>query len=116
VLVELIYSVTWRLARSKGPSFFITTDNPVFFFEDFGLKGEEAELNLPLASDLALHGCWQPLGLMAKSVLPFNEYFVKEFNRRLVSAATRFVFYHEQKTWVRTIAQKTHHYLSLIRW
>src|SRR5262249_44406355 len=31
-----VYSMTWRLFRSTGPSYFLTSDNPVYFFEADG--------------------------------------------------------------------------------
>jgi hypothetical protein len=115
-LTELIYFMTWRFLTTKGPSFFITTDNPAFFFECYGLKNDQAELVFPISSDLALHGCWQPLKLGEMLMRPSPQKFVKEFNRRIANAATRFVFYRQKQPWVREITQKKDPYLSRIIW
>ena len=115
-MTELIYFMAWRFLTTTGPSFFITSDNPAFFFECYGLKNNEAELVFPIASDLAVHGCWQPLKPGEKLVRPWPQKGVKEFNRRIANAATRFVFYCREQPWIRDIAQKKDPYLSRIVW
>jgi hypothetical protein len=115
-MTELIYFMAWRFFTTKGPSFFITSDTPAFFFECYGLKDDEAELVFPISSDLALHGCWQPLRRGEKLIRLLPQKLVKEFNRRIANAATRFVFYCQKQTWIRDIAQKKDPYLSRIIW
>ncbi len=115
-MIASVYFMSWRLLTTVGPSYFMTSDNPVFFFTCYGLQGEQAELVFPISSDLALHGCWQPLRLKEKQLLKAPQQFVKEFNRRIANAATRFIFYRQNAEWIRTVSQKTEPYLNRIRW
>jgi len=113
--VDLIFAMTWRVIASDASTRFLTSDNPAFFFEAHGLGQPEAEISFPLASDVALHGSWQGpreglIFVQAKPVL------VREINRRIVSGAERFVFYHEHAKWIATIADKPHPFLSRIQW
>ena len=41
---------------------------------------------------------------------------VKEANRRVVSGAERFLFYHERRDWIATLADKPHPFLSRIQY
>lgn len=113
-IVGLILAMTWRFVSTEGPTYFITSDNPAFFFECYGLGSPESELTFPLSGNLALLGSWQPGADLR--LLPARQQLVKEANRRLASAATRFLFYRERKEWVATIANKKRPYLSRIRW
>ena len=101
----------WAPANAQ----FLTGDNPAFFFEGFGLGTPRAELTFPIASDLALFGCWQGhkadlIHIQARPVL------VRELNRRVASGSERFVFFHSEQAWVSTVADKQDPHLSEIRW
>lgn len=114
-MLDAIYRMTWRVLISRGPTYFITCDNPAFFFGAYGLGTADAELSFPLSSTHALHGCRQ----RASSDLPFlvaPEQFVREINRRLASTTERLAFYHEQAPWLELILRKKSLYLSGIRW
>jgi Protein of unknown function (DUF4238) len=113
-MVQLIFAMNWRLFATKGPSFFLTSDNPAFFFDCYGLAGEEVELVFPISSEMVLHACWQPGS--QKGIPVAEQNVVKEFNRRVASGATRFVFYRERKQWIATIAKTLPEALNRIRW
>ncbi len=104
----------WRILRSGGPQYFITTDNPGFFFRAYGLKNPNSEFVVPLSSEVALHGGWQ--GTDALAFLVIRQSFVREMNRRLVSEATRFVFSSCQEDWIRTVSAKERHSLNRLDW
>ena len=55
-MVKAIVSMRWRVVRAKEPEFFITSDNPAFYHEAYGLGTEHSELRFPLSPGLALHG------------------------------------------------------------
>src|SRR5258706_8074926 len=57
--VKAIFGMTWRVLVSSGPQYFITTDNPAFFFRAWGLARKESELSFPLSTTHALHGSWR---------------------------------------------------------
>ena len=44
-MIELIYFITRRFVKSDGKSFFLTSDNPVHFFESVGLSSPVGELS-----------------------------------------------------------------------
>src|SRR5690242_2344375 len=43
-VLNAIYSMSFRVLISGGPSFFVTSDNPVFFFRSDGLGTENSEI------------------------------------------------------------------------
>lgn len=59
-MLDAIHRMVWRVMESHGSQSFITSDNPVFLFEGYGLKRREAELVAPekviLKSDPVLDG------------------------------------------------------------
>ena len=114
-MVRTVYDMVWRIVRAPANAQFLTGDNPAFFFEGFGLGTPRAELTFPIASDLALFGCWQGhkadlIHIQARPVL------VRELNRRVASGSERFVFFHSEQAWVATVADKQDPHLSEIRW
>ena len=110
-----IHVMHWRVLRaSGGPSRFLTSDNPVHFFEGLGLCHAECELILPLTSDVLLHCSWQPCRPLER--VEAGERLVKEMNRRIASGATRFVFYHKEATWVLSAARNKPEQLNRVRW
>ena len=114
-MLDAIFRMTWRITISKGPEYFMTTDNPAFFFTCYGLASEESELCLPLSSTHALHGCWQT----ADSKMLFmncSQGVVREINRHLASLAERLAFYHEQASWIHELFRTKIECLSVIKW
>ncbi|MGD2103252.1 MAG: DUF4238 domain-containing protein, partial [Acidimicrobiia bacterium] len=55
-VVNAVFSMRWRFGVASGPSFFVTSDNPVFFFRSFGVGRVESELTFPISSELVLFG------------------------------------------------------------
>lgn len=109
-----IHNMQWRILRCQGPSFYLTSDNPAYFFEGFGLGHAEAELILPLSTNLLLHCSWQDAKGRAFQVVP--ERLVKELNRRIASGAERFVYYFKDADWVLKAAMNQPEQLSRINW
>jgi hypothetical protein len=113
--VVLIANMTWRIALSDDAGFFLTSDNPAFYFEAYGFGNPESELTFPLALDLALLGSWQ--GAPRETIfIKAKRSLVKEVNRRIASGAERFVFYHACEDWVARVAEKQKPHLSRIKW
>ncbi len=114
-IVLALFNMTWRIIVTSGPQYFLTTDNPAFFFSAFGVGKTESELSFPLSSTHALHGSWQT----APSKLVFvksRQNIIKEINRRLASGAERLAFYHESAPWLLKVLPKQRPYLSMINW
>ncbi len=114
-ILRALFGMTWRVLVSTGPLYFITTDNPAFFFRAYGLAQPKSELSFPLSTTHALHGSWQPA--VAELVfLRATQPIVKEINRRLASETERLGFYHETAPWLLTMLAKKKPYLSVIQW
>jgi len=114
-MLRALFGMTWRVLISDGPQYFVTTDNPAFFFRGYGLARAESELSFPLSTTHALHGSWRP----ANADLVFlkaTQTIVKEINRRLASETERLAFYHAPAPWLLTILPKKAPHLSVIQW
>lgn len=114
-IVATVRSMVWRIIQAPVGEYFLTGDNPAFYFDAFGIGTPRSEISFPLASDLVLLGNWQGrmgqlLYILAKPSL------VKEINRRVAWGAERFVFYRAEEKWVSVLAEKRQPHLSEIRW
>jgi hypothetical protein len=104
----IINDMTWVLFTRTGSSGFVTSDNPVIFPEDIGLKNKtEArdllELVFPISTNVALWATWRK---HIEGYLGAGEQIVAEFNRRVVRSSTRFVYYGTTPRWVRSLVNK----------
>jgi hypothetical protein len=114
-VVALVRSMVWRVARMPRDRFLVTTDNPAFFFESYGVGTDRAEITFPIDSQTALLGSHQgqpgsTLFIGARALL------AKEINRRVASGAERFIFSPRRATWIETLAIKSNPFLSRIEW
>jgi hypothetical protein len=114
-VLQAIYDMDWRILTALGPSFYTTSDNPVFFFRGLGIGRPESELTFPLATKSVLHGC-HGRSRGEVTFLDATEQFVREVNRRIVSAATRLVFYHENAEWIERMSRKDELRLNRFVW
>ena len=114
-MTEIIFEMSWRVLVSQGPSYFLTSDNPAFFFTAFGLGNQESEISFPLSSTHTLHASWWPSASEIE-FLPATPPIVKELNRRQAQSATRFLFYCEAATWVPKLFRHVPESLSRITW
>jgi hypothetical protein len=114
-MISAIYTMTWRIACSPTSDFFITSDNPAYFFKAYGIATPKSELTFPISTDLALFANWQGeqntvIYVQARPAV------VREANKRLMSGAERFVFSNRQEEWIAKISDKPNPYLSRIQW
>ena len=114
-IIQALFGMTWRILVSSGPQYFITSDNPAFFFNAYGLGNKESELSFPLSTTHTLHGSWQKTVSDLVFIRP-TQNTVKEINRRLASETERLAFYHEPAPWLIKILAKKNPYLSRINW
>jgi hypothetical protein len=116
-IADVLFKMTWRVLISEGPQYFVTTDNPAFFFrgEGYGLGNEHSELSLPLSTTHALHGSWRTdRGNLV--YMRVGQRTVREINKRLVSQADRLVIYHKSASWLSGILTKPGLQLNRIVW
>lgn len=114
-VIASVQSMHWRLIAAPADHFFITSDTPAHHFSSLGLGTDDAELTVPLASDLVLHGTHQgsPGGVTR---FVGKRAFVKEINRRIAFAAHRFVFSSHREEWIPAIALRARPGLKRIVW
>lgn len=103
-VVAALAAMTWRLCTADGPSFFVTSDNPLFFFSCWGVASQLSEVSFPIDTRLVLHGSFQPGRDCCYS--PVSQQLVKELNRRAVSVAKRHIFYFRREEWLASVRKR----------
>ena len=104
-VVNAILALTWRVLRSSGPNYFITTDNPAFFASQHGLGTQRSRLLFPLSTSHLLHG--SPRRANEKVVFGVaSQDAVKQINRHMATGATVLAFYHEEAPWILSLLKK----------
>lgn len=111
VVTDMLEAMTWRVCVSSTGGV-VTGDNPVFFFENEGIKNPRAEVSFPIATNCVLWATWRPLPTGEYLDLPIK--VLHEFNRRTVSNAVRFVFSITEEEWILTMLAKPRIRLSRI--
>jgi len=112
-IIKAVYEMHWRFVHGQDNEHFLTSDNPAFFFDCYGLGTDNSEFTFPISRKLAIFGSWTPVS-RGSGVISRNQ-FVKEANRRLIDKASRFVYSCDKFEWIRTFAMKEP-YLSRIEW
>lgn len=114
-ILDAIRRMTWRFVPAPNSVFFVTSDNPAYFFDAYGVGSPKSELTFPISSTLALLGSHrgEPHATSATRV---RTAIAKEVNRRIISGAERFIFTPHRADWIDVVANKTHTYLSRIEW
>jgi hypothetical protein len=114
-IISLVCAMPWRIVRSTRSDFFLTSDNPAYFFEAYGIGNPKSELTFPISTDLALFASWQG-EQNSISYVQARPALIREANRRLISGAERFIFSHRQEDWIAKISDNPKPYLSRIQW
>jgi hypothetical protein len=98
-MVEVVYTMNWRLFITTGPQFFLTSDNPSFFTRGCGLMNPDSEFFLPLSPTHLLHATRsEPV----RGVPPYalSQRFVREANKRTAVMSEQFIFAHAPAPWL----------------
>ena len=110
--VEFLSHMTWRFLIAENGQYFITSDNPLFFFQDMGIGKKLSEVSIPIAKNLALWTTWR--NDLVEGYFPARTRVVKEINRRIASISKQFIFSSFSERWIRTLADKTIYKLNRI--
>jgi hypothetical protein len=89
-VLDAIPRMTWQFFRASPPEYFVTSDNPVFFFASLGVGNPQSELTFPISSEIALWATWRRD--LKEQYVQVRRQAVLEVNRRMVSGATKYVF------------------------
>lgn len=87
---DVILAMRWQYLRAPIGEFFVTSDNPVFYFEGWGFNKPYSEFTFPISSNLAIVGSWhhnEP-----ECIIDVTSAHVREVNRRATRSALRFVY------------------------
>jgi hypothetical protein len=114
-MIEVVAAMAWRLVFTRGPQYFVTSDNPAFFFEGLGVGTPEGEIAFPLSPSVAFMGSNQGTPGSIK-LIEVRQKIVREVNRRMAAGAERFVFTREPELWLLETMKKRRPYLSRISW
>ena len=103
--VQLILpQMRWVMLTSENKHAFITSDNPVFFFEGIGMGKMESQIFFPISSKIVLFLSWQ--NRYKADYLNVKETSIKEINKRITSSATRFIFHSRKNTGILSLINK----------
>jgi hypothetical protein len=112
--VECIHNMAWHIIPAPPSMCFVTCDTPAHFFEGLGLGNSDSEFTFTISKTNALIG--EQRHSWGITYEKSNVRVAKEVNRRILSAAERFVFSPRKGDWIEIVAQKTAPHLNLIRW
>jgi hypothetical protein len=104
-MLDALSSMTWRFLVFDEYPAFLTSDNPVFYFEGEGIGKPESEVTIPISSHIALWANWRRDP--KEGYFPTTSQVVKELNRRTCSIAARFVYHLQEEDWVLPLVTKS---------
>lgn len=100
---SVLLDMNWHFLQSRDENF-LTSDNPVFFFEQEGMGSDKAELTLPLSSKVCLWA--HKLGNKYPDFYEAKPIAIKSINRRVAYNATRFVYSAREASWIMPFVKK----------
>jgi uncharacterized protein DUF4238 len=103
-LIEVLQKMTWSFYVAPMPHTFVTSDNPVFISEKFGLGKNISELSFPISADIALIASWNRF--LKEEFSEAKPQLLKELNRRTINAASQHVYFSKNPEWVKSILDK----------
>ena len=96
-VIGSMMTMQWRFLYSKSAEF-LTSDNPVFFFEHEGIGQASSELTVPLSSSVAL---WATRRQSPPTVfVQVRPAVVREVNRRMAHNASRYLYSKTDRPWI----------------
>lgn len=108
-MIEVLQKMTWSFYFAPAPHAFLTSDNPVFISDKFGLAKNISELSFPISTDIALVASWNRF--LKEDFSEAKPQLLKELNRRTINAASQHVYYSQNPEWVlKILDKKTYEY------
>jgi len=102
--VLLVSMMKWVFYYVQSESKFITSDNPVTKLNEYGLYDKEGKLFFPISSNVCLVAS---LGNDREEFMLVPDKDYEAINHRTASNATRFIYYHEERDWVKKFIRKS---------
>jgi len=110
--VDVLSQMTWRFLLAENGQYFITSDNPLFFFRWMGIGKERSEVSFPITKNVALWATWRID--LAEDFFPALPRVLKEINRRTASISSTYLYSPRSERWIQTLANKGTHRLHHI--
>ena len=111
-LLPTISQMSWQFLIAPEGSKFFASDNPVFFFEGFGLNKPQSEITFPISSSVALAAFGR--GGFKEDFVITTTHVVAEINRRTAHSATAEVYHSHAASWVVDVLNKRNRKLNLL--
>jgi uncharacterized membrane-anchored protein YitT (DUF2179 family) len=105
--VDVLSQMTWRFLIANDDQYFITSDNPLFFFSWMGIGKEKSEVTFPISKKIALWATWRVD--MTEGFFSTTSQAVKEINRGTASILSQYLYSPFADTWIQTLANKGKH-------
>ena len=110
--LEAISLMTWRFWVIEDDEYFITCDNPVFYFRWLGIGQQQSEISFPIAKNIALCANWRKDISDGYAVAPKR--IIREINRRTANNKTSCLYSPYSDDWVQIYALKKNFWLNRI--
>jgi hypothetical protein len=102
--------MSWQFLVAPEGSKFLTSDNPVFFFEGIGLNKPQSEITFPVSSDIAIAAFVR--GGFKEDFVTTTTHVLAEINRRTAHSATVEVYHSRSASWVVDVLNKRNRKLN----
>lgn len=103
-IVEAIKAMNWSFWEFNQQPVFLTCDNPIFYFTGMGVGKPDSEISFPISSNIVLWATWRVD--LPKKFIKASTQIVKEFNRRTVDNASRYIFHSRDEYWIESFIKK----------
>ncbi len=101
---QVLNNMTWQfLVFDKWP-IFLTSDNPVFFFEWLGIGKEHSEVSFPITDNIVLWATGRTD--LKEEYVQTTESIAKEINRRTISFAQNYIYFSSCEKWITKLVNK----------
>lgn len=108
-----LYNMQWRFILSDGPSYFVASDDPLFYWDKYGIANDESEMLFPISKDVLLWGSWYPINYR---YIFKDQVLIHEANKRVTNKAMRFIYSHDNADWIMKTANRQTPRFKMIRW
>jgi hypothetical protein len=104
-VAESIAGMKWRFFVTTPELGFITSDNPMFYFEPLDLLNPGSEISFPVSTTVTLVASQSAQLREGRS--DASSQLVKELNRRSAGRASQVAYFHRAESWVQTLLDKS---------
>lgn len=109
--IEVLERMTWHFFIAPQGHSFLTSDNPVFISEKYGLGANISELSFPISSDVCLVASWHKE--LKDGFNHATAQVVKNLNRRTASKASRHLYFSQNQEWVVRLLGNSHEFCPI---